>query len=206
MTISSSPGGNIPQSGTGSADGYMFFNAGEVRTLDAMTARIMPSEPDGRGAREAGVVTYLDRAVAGYFRDLQSVYRVGVQRLDAYSLAKAGGIFPELSAAQQDEILAQLDTGRGVSSAGESVEARDTNGSDAILARFFAIVREHTIQGMFCDPIYGGNRDYTGWKLIGFPGAQWEYTEEQMRAGFDATTIPILSLADLQRPKAPRHD
>jgi len=206
MTISSEPGGTIPQTGTGNADGYMFFNADEVRTLDAMTARIMPSEPDGRGAREAAVVTYLDHAVAGYFRDLQSIYRVGLQRLDAYSLARAGAIFPELGTAQQDEILAQLDTGSGVSSAGASAEALDADGADPILARFFAIVREHTIQGMFCDPIYGGNRDFTGWKLIGFPGAQWEYTEEQMRPGFDATTIPLLSLADLQRLKASRHD
>lgn len=206
MTSSSSPWGAIPQTGTGNAEGYMFFNAAEARTLDAMTARIMPSEPDGRGAREAGVVTYLDHAVAGYFRDLQSIYRVGLQRLDAYSQARAGAIFPELGAAQQDEILSQVDTGSGVSSAGASADVWDANGTDTILTRFFAIVREHAIQGMFCDPIYGGNRDFTGWKLIGFPGAQWEYTEEQMRPGFDATTIPILSLADLQRLKAPRHD
>lgn len=206
MTISSLPGGGIPRTGTGKVDGYMFFNAAEGRTLDAMTARIMPSEPDGRGAREAGVVTYLDHAVAGYFRDLQSIYRVGLQRLDAYSLARAGAIFPELSAAQQDEILAQLDTGSGVSPAAASADVRNASGTDSILTRFFAIVLEHTIQGMFCDPIYGGNRDFTGWKLIGFPGAQWEYTIEQMRPGFDATTIPILSLADLQRLKVPRHD
>ena len=204
MTISSSPGGDIP--GTGNVDGYMFFNAAEVRTLDAMTARVMPSEPDGRGAREAGVVTYLDHAVAGYFRDLQSIYRVGLQRLDAYALARAAAIFPELSPAQQDEILAQLDTGSGVSSAGANADVRNAGGTDPILTRFFAIVREHTIQGMFCDPMYGGNRDFTGWKLIGFPGAQWEYTKEQMRPGFDATNIPILSLADLQRLKASRHD
>lgn len=203
MTTSSSPGG-IPQ--TGSADGYMFFNAAEARTLDAVTARIMPSEPDGKGAREAGVVTYLDHALAGYFRDLQSIYRVGLQRLDAYALARAGAIFPDLGTAQQDAILAQLDSGSGVSSAGASDDTGNANSTDPILARFFAIVREHTIQGMFCDPIYGGNRDFTGWKLIGFPGAQWEYTEEQMRPGFDATTIPILSLADLQRLKGHRHD
>lgn len=203
MTTSSSPGG-IPHNGN--ADGYMFFNAAEVRTLDAVTARIMPSEPDGKGAREAAVVTYLDHAVAGYFRDLQSIYRVGLQRLDAYALARAGAIFPDLGPAQQDAILAQLDSGSSVSSAGASDDTGNANGTDSILTRFFAIVREHTIQGMFCDPIYGGNRDFTGWKLIGFPGAQWEYTEEQMLPGFDATTIPILSLADLQRLKGHRHD
>ncbi|WP_164923779.1 gluconate 2-dehydrogenase subunit 3 family protein [Sinorhizobium fredii] len=184
----------------------MFFNATEARTLDAMTARIMPSEPDGLGAREAGVVTYLDHAVAGYFRDLQSIYRVGLQRLDSYCLAKAGAVFAGLSVSRQDEILRELDAGIDVSAAGADTEGLEGDSVEPILTRFFAIVREHTIQGMFCDPIYGGNRDFVGWKLIGFPGAQWEYTEEQMRPGFDATTIPILSLADLQRSRVFCHD
>jgi gluconate 2-dehydrogenase gamma chain len=188
------------------AEGYMFFNQTEARTLDAMTARIIPSEPDGKGAREAGVLTYLDRAVAGYFRDLQNIYRIGLQRLDTYCLAKTDAVFSDLSPAHQDEILRELNTSMDVSAAGVIPEARDSDASDPILTRFFAIVREHTIQGMFCDPIYGGNRGFIGWKLIGFPGAQWEYTEEQMRPGFDATSIPTLSLADLQRLKASRHD
>jgi gluconate 2-dehydrogenase gamma chain len=67
-----------------------------------------------------------------------------------------------------------------------------------VLSEFFAIVREHTIQGMFCDPLYGGNRGRVGWRLVGFPGAQWEYTAEQMKFGYDATQIPVLSLAELR--------
>ena len=201
MTTINSPGNtSFP------ADGYMFFNAAEARTLDAVTARIMPSEPDGKGAREAGVVTYIDHAVAGYFRDLQTIYRVGLQQLDCHCLANAAAVFPDLSVTQQDDVLRRLDTGAGVSSAGASADILDSDTKESILSRFFAIVREHTIQGMFCDPMYGGNRNFTGWKLIGFPGAQWEYTEEQMRPGFDATKIPVLSLGDLQRLKADRHD
>ncbi|WP_083338571.1 gluconate 2-dehydrogenase subunit 3 family protein [Ensifer sp. LCM 4579] len=201
-----SPGSASPPAAGVNLDGFMFFNATEARTLDAMTARIVPSEPDGLGAREAGVVTYLDHAVAGYFRELQSIYRVGLQRLDSYCLAKAGAVFAGLSVSRQDEILREFDTGIGVSAAGADTERLEADSVEPILTRFFAIVREHTIQGMFCDPIYGGNRDFVGWKLIGFPGAQWEYTEEQMRPGFDATTIPILSLADLQRSRVFRHD
>jgi len=60
------------------------------------------------------------------------------------------------------------------------------------------VVREHTIEGFFCDPVYGGNRDAVGWRLVGFPGAQWGYTAEQMQPGFDATSIPIKTLADLR--------
>jgi gluconate 2-dehydrogenase gamma chain len=51
---------------------------------------------------------------------------------------------------------------------------------------------------MFCDPAYGGNRDGAGWRLVGFPGAQWGYRVEQMRRGFDATEIPLSTLADLR--------
>jgi gluconate 2-dehydrogenase gamma chain len=179
-------------------EGPMFLNADETRTLDAVTARVMPSEPDGRGAREACVVTYIDRAVAGYFRDLQGIYRVGLQRLDDCCRAGFGRAFADLTSAQQDEALLAVEGAwdQPVSPEAKAMLAADRR--ESILPRFFAIVREHTIQGMFCDPLYGGNRDFTGWKLIGFPGAQWGYTAEQMREGFDATTIPILSLSDLQ--------
>ena len=181
--------------------GLMFFNAVEARALDAMTARVIPSEPDRLGAREAAVVTYIDRAVAGYFRDLQGVYRVSLQRLDECCLAGFGMCFADLSAGEQDQILLALDGGAQLVSP-ETAKALAADGRESILPRFFAIVREHTIQGLFCDPIYGGNRDFTGWRLIGFPGAQWSYSAEQMREGFDATTIPILSLSDLQRAHA----
>ena len=182
-------------------DGLMFFNAAEARTLDALTSRIMPSEPDGLGAREAAVITYIDHAVAGYFHDLQGIYRAGLQRLDAYCLAAYGLPFAALGSAEQDEILRIID-GIGNIAEPPARAAEIADGHEGMLPQFFAIVLEHTIQGMFCDPIYGGNRDFTGWRLIGFPGAQWGYTAEQMREGFDATTIPILSLADLQRGHA----
>ena len=65
------------------------------------------------------------------------------------------------------------------------------------LGQFFRIVREHTIQGFFGDPAYGGNRDTVGWKLVGFPGAQWGYSPDQMRPGIDSRTIPILTVKDL---------
>ncbi len=71
----------------------------------------------------------------------------------------------------------------------------------ALLFALFAAVREHTIEGMFCDPMYGGNKNFVGWRLVGFPGAQWGYSAEHAKAGFDATTIPIKSLADLRRER-----
>ena len=184
------------------AEGFMFFNAGEARALDAMTARIVPSAPDGLGAREAGVVAYIDRSVAGYFRDLQGIYRVGLQHLDDYCHAGRGRTFADLSALEQDDVLASLDrTGTDRTTPEQAAAKLPADVREMLLARFFAVVREHTIQGMFCDPIYDGNCNFIGWKLIGFPGAQWGYSAEQMQEGFDATTIPILSLSDLQRAR-----
>ena len=57
-----------------------------------------------------------------------------------------------------------------------------------VQSRFFAMVWAHTIEGLLCDPAYGGNRDGVGWKLIGFPGAQYGYGAEEMRYGADLTT------------------
>ena len=92
-------------------DGLMFFNVAEARTLDAVTARVLPSEPDGKGAREACVVTYIDHAVAGYFRDLQGIYQVGLQRLDDCCRATFGRAFADLPAGDQDDVLLAIEGG-----------------------------------------------------------------------------------------------
>jgi gluconate 2-dehydrogenase gamma chain len=92
---------------------------------------------------------------------------------------------------------------------GESVMSdgkESRSAKEALLGEFFGAVRLHTIEGMFCDPMYGGNRNAIGWKLIGFPGAQWGYSAEQMRLGFDATTIPVKTLADLRLERVLKSD
>lgn len=67
------------------------------------------------------------------------------------------------------------------------------------LGEFFRLVREHTVQGYFGDPAYGGNRDAAGWALLGFPGAQRGYSLDQLKPGFDGSQIPILTVNDLYR-------
>jgi gluconate 2-dehydrogenase gamma chain len=85
------------------------------------------------------------------------------------------------------------------STATESTGAPEGPDDEGLLPTIFALVWEHTIQGMFCDPQYGGNHDALGWQLVGFPGAQWGYNAEQMRPGFDSRAIPIKTLEDLRR-------
>lgn len=184
--------GNAP---TDDAVGLMFFNQLEYRTVAAVAARIIPSEPDGLGAREAGAAIYIDRALAGYFRDQQSLYRQALQMLNTRCRRDHSLDFDALDPKRQDAMLAAIDAGT------EWEQPGGRSAEDAMLARFFALIREHTIQGMFCDPMYGGNCGFVGWRMIGFPGAQWEYSAEQMRPGFDAAAIPIQSLADLRRQR-----
>ncbi|GAB3003025.1 gluconate 2-dehydrogenase subunit 3 family protein [Amycolatopsis acidiphila] len=154
----------------------LFLNREEAAVLDALVEEILPGEEGSPGASEAGVVEYIDRSLAGFLRDLQPVYRAGLTALRELS----GDVtFSDLDAGARREFVATL------------AESPDFAG------RFFRIVREHTVQGYFGDPAYGGNRDLAGWKLVGFPGAQWGYSAEQMRPGVDSREIPLLTIKDL---------
>lgn len=188
-----------------------FFNPSEAATVEAMAARIIPGDPASPGAREAGVLPYIDRAVAGFYQDLQTLYRRGVHELNHLCRSRYDAGFVELSEVDQDAVLAQLEAPVLAPSDGAHApiaanpeaqtqeEAATLFSEQALLTRFFMVVRAHTIEGMFCDPVYGGNYDAAGWKLIGFPGAQWGYSAEQMQPGFDASQISISTLGDLYR-------
>jgi gluconate 2-dehydrogenase gamma chain len=168
-----------------------------------MAGRIIPGDAADPGAREAGVVSYIDRTLSGYEANLQGFYSRGVRELDLFSRARHLEPFAALPGALQDVILGELDRGvlliYTVPDQGPAADEDAALGKPtSFLASFFALVREQTIQGFFCDPVYGGNRDLVGWRMVGFPGAQWGYSAEQMASGFDATTITPLSLAELR--------
>jgi gluconate 2-dehydrogenase gamma chain len=183
-----------------------FLNDHEARTVDALAARIIPGDAGDPGAREAGAVVYIDRSLAGAYQNLQGLYQAGVRDLDQLCRERHGAAFAELGQQQQDEVLEHLDvvvetlpTEFGAHD-GEVTSTEDVR--KGRLSYFFAVVREHVLQGFFCDPVYGGNRDAVGWKLVGFPGAQWGYTEYQGEVGYDASQIPIKTLEDLRAERA----
>lgn len=179
---------------SGPRTAYMFFTDQEARTVSAMAERIIPGDSSGAGASDADVIIYIDRALAGYGRHLQKLYRLGTGSIDRLAAAtRKGSRFVDLSPAEQDELLSRLSTWLFAKGDEKPDEER------TLLVQFFGAVRLHTIEGMFCDPMYGGNRDCVGWMLIGFPGAQWGYTAEQMKLGFDATTIPPKTLSELRQ-------
>jgi gluconate 2-dehydrogenase gamma chain len=172
----------------------IFFNEEEARTIEAITARVIPGDAGNPGAKEAGAVIYIDRSLAGFFSHLQTFYREGIAEFDLTCRAKCGTSFLQLTEHQQDEFLRSIEG----SLEKESVEGALRSEGKSRLSQFFAVVYEHTLEGTFGDPIYGGNRGAVGWKMVGFPGAQWSYSDEQMKPGFDASQIKIATLGDLQ--------
>jgi gluconate 2-dehydrogenase gamma chain len=180
---------------------WKFFRPEEAAAVEAMSARIIPSEPGSPGAREAGAVRYIDEALAEASPDLGRLYRDGAAHLNELSHSRCGRVFADLGPAEQDVLLASLDQA-------PDGEVRDAAGGEqaGILGRLFAVVWEHTIQGVFGDPMYGGNQDCVGWKLIGVPGAQWGYDAGQMRPGFDAATIPVQTLGQLRQQSSAAGD
>ncbi len=87
-----------------------------------------------------------------------------------------------LTAEQQDETVAALQQGKAAEFVWPAAQA------------FFTTVRTHTMEGMFADPVYGGNKNFVGWRLIGFPGAQPLYTPEDMKSTQAFTREPIIGL------------
>jgi hypothetical protein len=132
----------------------------EFATLAAAVDRLIPADDEGPGAADAGVQIYIDRSLKGPNAAVLPMYQAGIAALDV--AAGADG-FAGATADKQDEILTNAESG----------DVPDLPDG------FFALLLEHTRQGMFCDPIYGGNVDFAGWDLIGYPGIKLVWTEEE---------------------------
>jgi gluconate 2-dehydrogenase gamma chain len=147
-----------------------FFNDENAATIAAFTERLVPGAPGQPGAREAGVLNYIDLALAGAYESQQDFYRRGLAALDAYCRASNGKPFVALSAAQQDAVITAMEQGKAGHFTWPSAQA------------FFNTVRTHTMEGLFADPVYGGNKDFAGWRLVGFPGAQPLFTQADLQS------------------------
>jgi gluconate 2-dehydrogenase gamma chain len=152
-------------------DGHgAFLNDDDAATVAAFAERLMPGAPGKPGARDAGVLNYIDLALAGAYADQQDFYRRGLALLDAYCRKTHNASFVRLDAAKQDEVIKALEEGKAAGFAWPTAPA------------FFNTVRTHTMEGMFADPVYGGNKDFAGWRLVGFPGAHPAFTPADMQS------------------------
>ncbi len=167
-----------------------FFNDEEAATITAFSERLMPGAPGKPGARDAGVLNYIDLALSGAYADQQDFYRRGLAALDAYSHKTHGQPFAKLPAAQQDEVIGAIETGKATEFSYPTAQA------------FFNTLRTHTMEGMFADPIYGGNKDFAGWRLVGFPGAQQGYTPSDLASKQAFNRAPVTGLQGQARGAA----
>jgi gluconate 2-dehydrogenase gamma chain len=156
-----------------------FFNHDDAATVAAFCERLMPGAPGKAGAHEAGVLNYIDLALAGAYADLQDFYRRGLAQLDTHCRKTYNQPFVRLDGARQDEVIRAMEEGK-------ATEFTWPTAQD-----FFNTLRTHTMEGMFGDPIYGGNKDLAGWKLVGFPGAQPIFTRTDMESKQAFTRAPI---------------
>lgn len=149
--------------GSPAREAYESFTAHEADMLEAIVARLVPSDAAGPGAREARAAHYIDRAVGGALAGSLVAYRAGFAAFDGYCRTVKGKPFVELSPADQDAALMDVESG---AAAGPGA------GFTGSSSTFFNMVKAHTWQGTFGDPYYGGNADFVGWDLLGYPGVR----------------------------------
>jgi gluconate 2-dehydrogenase gamma chain len=174
--------GHAHSESSGEAQWGAFFNQHDAATIAAFTERLMPGAPGKPGARDAGVLNYIDLALSGAYADLQDFYRRGLSQLDAYCQNAHKESFSRLDAARQDQVITALDEGKATGFTWPTAQ------------EFFNILRTHTMEGMFADPVYGGNKDFAGWRLVGFPGAQAIFTPADMQNRTAFTRAPMIGL------------
>jgi len=123
-----------------------FFSPDQASEIEAMAAQIIPTD-DTPGAREAGAIYFIDRALTTFDQEKQAAYTIGLKDLRAKTreLFPSANKFSELNSAQQVQVLTAIEK-----------------------TAFFGQVRSHTIIGFFANPEYGGNQEKIGWNLIGF--------------------------------------
>jgi gluconate 2-dehydrogenase gamma chain len=148
----------------------------EAAVLDAAVARLIPTDALGPGAREARAARYIDRALGGALAASRDAYRNGLAAMDAYATRTKGGAFASLSERDQDAVLSEM-------------QSNKATGFTPSSASFFNMLRTHTWQGTFGDPYYGGNANFIGWDLLGYPGLRLAVTASEQQ--LDAKLTPV---------------
>jgi len=126
---------------------WRFFTLEEAFLVEQICQQLIPADQDA-GGREAGVVNYIDRQLAGFHSRQQNLYRRGLVRVDEIARAMFQDRFTSLASERQVAVL-------------EEAETKETAFFNAILA--------HAMQGFYGDPRHGGNRDYASWRMLGVP-------------------------------------
>ena len=192
-------------------EAYVFFTAPEWAFVEAAVERLIPTDANGPGAKQAGVAYFIDQQLIGVFgvagnsyragpwaqgtpmqgyqlrQTPAELYRQGIAAANDYCTKTYRKTFDALDTEHQDAVLTGLESG---------TIAFDDPPSKA----FFELLLQNTIEGFFADPIYGGNRDKVGWKLVGFPGVAAYYAQKITDWNKPYHVEPV-SIADVQQGK-----
>jgi gluconate 2-dehydrogenase gamma chain len=189
---------------------WVYFTDDEGTSVEALADRIIPPDSETQGGRDAGCAIFVDRQLAGPYGRQEGLYvrppflkgvkqqgpqdeagparqyRTGLAELDRHCRANYGGnTFVEISDADKDAILKDLEN--------STLQLDEVDGK-----AFFELVLKDIKQGFFADPIYGGNRDMAAWRMIGYPGARYDYRDWVSRHNetFPLPPVSIMGRAD----------
>jgi gluconate 2-dehydrogenase gamma chain len=194
---------------------WVFFTPEEGAAVEALVDRLIPPDPETPGGKDCGCAVFIDRQLAGAYGRAQGLYmsppflqatpEQGLQApstpaqlyrrmlaaLDASCHSTyAGRSYAQLPDGEKDRIIAGMENG--------SLQLQGTSATP-----FFEILLQDTRYGFFADPIYGGNRDMAAWKMIGFPGAQYDYRDWVERHN-ERYPHPPISIAGRNASSAPQ--
>jgi gluconate 2-dehydrogenase gamma chain len=184
-------------------DGWKYFTPQEAATVEAVVDRLIPPDSETPGGKECGCAIFIDRQLAGPYGRFDGYYMSGpfqegtkqqgpqsavtpaqqyrkaLAALDNACHAKfANRGFADLSDDQKDEVIRGLEDG-----------SLRLDGADS--KKFFELILKDTQNGFLADPIYGGNKDMASWKMIGFPGAHYDYRDWIDRHNQRVTLPPV---------------
>jgi gluconate 2-dehydrogenase gamma chain len=163
-----------------------FFEPSEYAFVTAAVARLIPADAEGPGAAEAEAQRYIDRKLAGpgggasgWYMDgpfkpgkptqgwqlsltPARLYRTTIVQLQAAARKAYGAPFEQMPAERQDAFL-------------KSMQQEQLDTGDVHASLFFGVLLNDTVEGLMADPLYGGNKDFIGWKMIGHPGVRYDW-------------------------------
>lgn len=184
---------------------WYFFTNEEAETVGALTEQLIPADEFSVSGKDAGCVEFIDRQLAGFFGNFDRLYmqgpfqqgtpeqgdqsplvpriryRIGIASLNDHCSTAFGQPFAKLKSDQRDQVITGLQQGT------ITLQAIDSKA-------FFSLVLSNTMEGFFADPIYGGNKDMVSWKMLGFPGARYDYRNYVERHN-EKIDLPPLSIA-----------
>jgi gluconate 2-dehydrogenase gamma chain len=197
------------QSAATAAPGYAFLNLDEAAFVEALVDHMVPADQYSPKGTAMGLNIFIDRALAGgwgkgdrlymqgpwkpgvpsqgYQLPLTpaELYRAGIAATNAHCAKTYGKSFDRLDATQRQEVLVGLSSAKITFSDGLPVRV------------FWSTVYQTVIEGMYSDPIYGGNRNKAGWKMIGFPGVIATHAQDIVKYRDKKFPADYTSIADM---------